>query len=244
MSDVRFEVSDLTVRYGKAVALDAISISAPAGQVTAVVGPNGAGKSSLILAAYGSIPSEGRVRIGDEDLTALSALERSRRGIALVPQGRQLFPRMAVHENFRIMAELLRLPSSAVEEAMARFPILLDRRGSLAGVLSGGEQQMLVVSRALMASPRVLLLDEMMTGLAPKIVRGLADTVRGLADQGVAVVIADPSIGPLMRIIDRGYVIVRGSVVAEAASASALESAYQTAMGIIQGEVAAEAAGT
>lgn len=244
MSEDRFDVAGLTVRYGKAVAVDGVSIVAPAGKVTAVVGPNGAGKSSLVLAAYGSIPSEGEVRVGAEDLSRSSALERSRNGIALVPQGRQLFPRMTVQENFRIMAELLRLPAAAVDEAMARFPILYDRRASLAGVLSGGEQQMLVVSRALMASPRVLLLDEMMTGLAPKIVRGLADTVRQLADQGVAVVIADPSIGPIKRVIDRGYVLVRGSIVAENDSADALELSYQAAMGIIQGEVAAEAAGT
>ena len=202
------------------------------------------GRAASSSRAYGSIPSDGRISIGGEDLSSTSALERSRRGIALVPQGRQLFPRMTVLENFRIMAELLRLPSSAVDTAMDRFPILQDRRAALAGVLSGGEQQMLVVSRALMASPRVLLLDEMMTGLAPKIVRGLADTVRGLADEGVAVVIADPSIGPLMRIVDRGYVLVRGSIVASETSATALESAYQSAMGMIQSEVAAEAAGS
>lgn len=230
----QLEVVGLSVRYGRAAALTDVSVTVPRGKVTAVVGPNGAGKSSLLLAVYGSIGSTGTVVVDGEDMTKLKSITRARRGVAIVPQGRQLFPRLNVRDNLQVMAEALQLPGSSVEEAMDRFPILRERARSLAGVLSGGEQQMLVVSRALMGTPRVLLLDEMMTGLAPRIVQELAAKVAELAKQdGVAVVLAEPSIGAVRPIIDRGYVLIRGSVVSTVETGGrALDSAYQSAMGI------------
>jgi branched-chain amino acid transport system ATP-binding protein len=228
---------DIRVRYGRATALAGVDLVAPSGAVTAVVGPNGAGKSSLVLALYGSVASTGRVRLGDEDLTSLSATRRARRGVAVVPQGRQLFPRLTVRENLQVMAELLRLGRPAVDEALDRFPILRERSRRLAGVLSGGEQQMLVVSRALMGDPRVLLLDEMTTGLAPRVVHQLGETVRVLADAGVAVVVAEPALAPVHRIVDGGAVLVRGEVVAEATNADDLHQAYQQAMGVVSDEL-------
>jgi branched-chain amino acid transport system ATP-binding protein len=232
MSGRELRVEGLTVRYGHASALAGVSLAAPAGQVTALVGPNGAGKSSLLLAAYGSVPAAGRVLLDGEDVSRLRPAVRARAGIAIVPQGRQLFPRLNVVDNLQVMAELLRLPRSAVDEALDQFPILRTRRRSLVGVLSGGEQQMLVVSRALMGSPRVLLLDEMMTGLAPLIVRELARTVAGLAQEGVAVLLAEPALGAVRSVVDRGYVLVRGEVVAERADGGrALEDAYRSAIG-------------
>jgi branched-chain amino acid transport system ATP-binding protein len=225
--------SGMGVRYGEAVALTDVDLVAPGGSVTAVVGPNGAGKSSLLLALYGSVGAAGMVTVDGEDLSRLSATRRVRRGVALVPQGRQLFPRLTVRENLQLMAELLKLGRVDVDAALDRFPILRQRSRSLAGVLSGGEQQMLVVTRALMGEPRVLLLDEMMTGLAPKVVRHLADTVRELAtSSGVAVVFAEPAIGATKRIIDAGVVLVRGEVVARADDADALDAAYRRAMGV------------
>jgi branched-chain amino acid transport system ATP-binding protein len=152
-------VSGLSVRYGGASALADVSLTAPGGKVTALVGPNGAGKSSLLLAAYGSVPATGTVLLDGEDVSKLAPAARARAGIAVVPQGRQLFPRLNVLDNMRVMAELLRLPSSAVDEAIDRFPILRTRARSLVGELSGGEQQMLVVSRAHRCSPKVLLRD-------------------------------------------------------------------------------------
>jgi branched-chain amino acid transport system ATP-binding protein len=144
-----------------------------------------------------------------------------------------LFPKLNVFDNMRVMAELLRLPKSAVDEAIDRFPILRTRLRSLVGVLSGGEQQMLVVSRALMGSPRVLLLDEMMTGLAPIIVAELARTVSALAADGVAILMAEPAIGAVRTIIDRGYVLIRGCVAAQEENGGvALDDAYRTAIGI------------
>jgi branched-chain amino acid transport system ATP-binding protein len=138
---------------------------------------------------------------------------------------------LTVRENLQVMAEVLAAKGDAVEQALHRFPILAERARSLAGVLSGGEQQMLVVSRALMIEPRVMLLDEMTTGLAPQIVQRLADIIRDLARNGVAVLLAEPSIGALRRVIDRGYVLRRGEIVAEAASVAELDRALQAAVG-------------
>lgn len=223
----------MTVRYGAAAALDGVDLQAPRGAITAVVGPNGAGKSTLLLALYGSVRASGTVMVDGEDVSSLRATERVRTGISLVPQGRQLFPRLTVRENLQLMAELLRLGRDDVDAAIDRFPILRQRSKSLAGVLSGGEQQMLVVTRALMGSPRVLLLDEMMTGLAAKVVAQLADTVAELAaGGGVAVVLAEPSIGAVRRIIDGGIVLVRGRVVARADDVGELDAAYRRAMGV------------
>ncbi len=233
----QMSLSRITVRYGKATAVGDATITAPAGSVTAVVGPNGAGKSSLLLAAYGSVPSSGSVQLDGHDIAKMTTIERARLGVALVPQGRQLFPRMTVVENMQVMAEMLHLPRTAVSDALDRFPILRERSRHLAGVLSGGEQQMLVVSRALMGSPKVLLLDEMMTGLAPKIVQSLSETVNSFTNDGVAAILADPSLGRIRGMVDRGYVLLRGSVVAEAQDAAKLDRAYQDAMGVIKSEL-------
>lgn len=230
-------IENLTVRYGKAVAVNEVSLEAPAGCVTALVGPNGAGKSSFVLGTYGSIPAEGRVMLDGADLSERSALARARAGMMIVPQGRQLFPKMTVQENLEVMANLLKIPAADLNEAVDRFPILRKRANAYAGVLSGGEQQMLVLARALMAKPRAILLDEMMTGLAPRIVAGLRDTLRTLADEGVTVLVADPSLTALRKVIDRGYVMVRSSLVASGENVNEVENEYQRAMGIIVHEI-------
>jgi branched-chain amino acid transport system ATP-binding protein len=233
MSAHELRVEGLSVRYGHANALTDVTMTARAGAVTALVGPNGAGKSSLLLAAYGSVPASGKVFIDGDDVSRLRPAARARAGIAIVPQGRQLFPHLNVADNLRVMAELLHLSRSDVDRALDRFPILRTRMRSLVGVLSGGEQQMLVVSRALMGSPRVLLLDEMMTGLAPLVVQDLARTVADLAQEGVAVLLAEPALGVLRRVVDRGYVLVRGEVVAqEDGGGHALDDAYSAAIGV------------
>lgn len=233
MSAHELRVEGLTVRYGHASALVDAAVTVPGGSVTALVGPNGAGKSSLLLAAYGSVPATGRVFLDGDDVSRLRPAARARAGIAIVPQGRQLFPHLDVVDNLQVMAELLHLPRSAVQGALDRFPILRTRRRSLVGVLSGGEQQMLVVARALMGSPRVLLLDEMTTGLAPLIVQELGRTVTALAAEGVAVLLAEPALGVLRRMVSRGYVLVRGEVLTcEEGGGRALDDAYRAAMGV------------
>jgi branched-chain amino acid transport system ATP-binding protein len=225
-------VDGLTVRYGHAPALTGASLEAPGGKVTALVGPNGAGKSSLLLAAYGSVRSTGRVEMDGADISKQPAMRRARAGITLVPQGRQVFPTLTVRENLVIACRLLAIPTDHIEGAFDRFPILRARSNRLAGVLSGGEQQMLAVSRALMGSPKVVLLDEMTTGLAPLIVEGLMTTARELAASGVAVLMAEPSIGVILDRVDRGYVVLRGEVVAQADGGVALDAVYQEKMGM------------
>ena len=230
-------VTDLSVTYGKATAVEAASFLVPAGTITAIVGPNGAGKSSLALGLYGSIAATGGITLGDKALNGLPSIGRARAGLAIVPQGRQLFPKLSVRDNLQVMAEMLALKKVAVEEALDRFPVLRERQNRLAGVLSGGEQQMLVVSRALMGNPNCLILDEMMTGLAPKIVAQLAETVRSIADAGASVLLVDPSLGPLKHIVDRGYVIMRAQLSEEHADVMSLDAGYQRAMGVIHDEI-------
>lgn len=230
-------VTNLNVRYGKATAVEDASLTVPAGKITGVVGPNGAGKSSLALGLYGSIPATGSVRLGELELGHADPIERAKAGFALVPQGRQLFPRLTVKENLQVGAEILRLGGAEVEKALERFPILRERSALRAGVLSGGEQQMLVVSRALMGSPKVLILDEMTTGLAPKIVAELLDTIIEQAHQGAAVLILDPGLVHLARAIDRGHVIVRAQLSEVYEVTESLDVAYRAAMGVIQEEL-------
>ncbi|MDG6107047.1 ATP-binding cassette domain-containing protein [Dactylosporangium aurantiacum] len=235
MSAHELRLEGLSVRYGHASAVTGADIVAPGGVVTALVGPNGAGKSSALLAAYGSVAATGRVFLDGEDVSRLKPADRARAGIAVVPQGRQLFPKLNVADNLQVMAELLRLPRSAVQTAIDRFPILRTRMKSLVGVLSGGEQQMLVVTRALMGSPRVLLLDEMMTGLAPLVVQELLRTVTQLAADGVAVLMAEPALGAVRGAVDRGYVLVRGEVVATREDGgAALDDEYRARMGVLK----------
>jgi branched-chain amino acid transport system ATP-binding protein len=232
MNATGLEVKGLSVRYGKALALDDVSFIAQAGAITAVVGPNGAGKSSCLNAIYGGVASSGALLLDGEDLSRMTAMQRARHGVALVPQGRQLFMRMSVRENLEVMARLLGLGEAEISAGLDRFPVLRERSRQLAGVLSGGEQQMLAVSRALMGKPRLLLLDEMVTGLAPLIVRELASTAVRMAEEGVSVLIAEPSIGAVRSHIDRGMVMLRGRIVDEASGGDALEAAYQKHMGM------------
>lgn len=227
-------VDEMTVRYGSVSAVSAVSLTAEPGSVTAVVGPNGAGKSSLFSAIYGSARCTGTVCLDDLDISKESAMVRGRRGFSYVPQGRQLFMKMSVVENLVVGADLLGLRKSAVDAAMDRFPVLRERASSYAGVLSGGEQQMLVLARALLAQPKVILLDEMTTGLAPKIVSGLRDTVRGLAETGVAVLIAEPALTSLKSIVNRGYVMQRGRIAASCESAEDLEMEHRRSMGMTE----------
>lgn len=230
------ELDRVTVRYGSAVAVREVSLVAPAGEVTAIVGPNGAGKTSLAGSIYGSVPATGTIKFDGREIQKLSALDRVRSGFAYVPQGRQLFMRMSVRENLRVGADLLGLKAEAVETAFERFPILRERSGSYAGVLSGGEQQMLVLGRALLETPKVLLLDEMMTGLAPKIVAELRALVGGLAAEGVTVIVTEPALTALKSVVDRGYVMQRGELVRECDSAATLDNAYKQSMGVLSAD--------
>lgn len=227
------EAADIQVRYGAVEAVRSAAIRLERGAVTALVGPNGAGKSSLIEAVVGSARgARGVVSLDGRRIDGLDACGRARAGLAVVPQGRQVFPRLSVWENLRVLADAVGIPPAAVADAIERFPNLVERRDKPAGVLSGGEQQMVALARALMLKPRVLLLDEPALGLAPIVVAELSGTIAALADEGMAILVAEPSIRLIRQRIARGYVMIRGRIVAEAGNLADLERRYLAHSGL------------
>jgi benzaldehyde dehydrogenase (NAD) len=218
-------VRGLAAGYGGIKVLDGIDLEAPAGQLTVVVGPNGAGKSTLLKAVSGLIPHEGEVLFDDAPLPAEPAAIVSR-GLALVPEGRQLFPQMTVRENLELGGYLVSTAERAarLENVFALFPKLAERRNQLAGTMSGGEQQMLAVARALMGRPRLLMLDEPSLGLAPRMLDELLGTVRRIRDDGVTVLLVEQNVAKALAIAEDGYVIERGRVVMKGRGRELLQS--------------------
>jgi len=226
------EVTDLDVSYGKIQALRRVSLRVAPGEIVALLGANGAGKTTLVKAVCGLLPKQaGAVRLGGEDITRLQTAEIARRGLALVPDGRRLFGPLPVLDNLMLGAyvRLARLRPDDVEadlEAVfALFPRLAERRRQAAGTLSGGEQQMLAIGRALMARPRVILLDEPSIGLAPLIVREIFQVIRSLKARGLTVLLVEQNARMGLRVADRAYVMELGRVTAEGPAAGLRESA-------------------
>jgi len=215
------EVERLEVARGDAVAVWDVSLVVGARELVTVVGPNSAGKTTLIDAIAGLLPIRGgRVRLGGRDLASVPAHELCRQGIALVPEGRRLFPAMTVEENLEIgcYAPAARAQrAESLERVYGTFPILRERRRQLAGSLSGGQQQMVAIGRALMAMPRLLLLDEPSLGLAPQIVDQLFEVVASIHAEGVAVLLVEQNIVQAFAIAARAYVLEQGRIVAEGA---------------------------
>jgi branched-chain amino acid transport system ATP-binding protein len=210
------EITGLSAHYGRIRALDGVSVEIGEGELVALVGANGAGKTTLLRVISGIRPaSAGRVLFDGEDITRLSTDRRVRRGIVQVPEGRQVFAPMRVEENL-LMGGYTR-GAAERQEALAlqykRFPALAAARNKPAGMLSGGQQQMLAVARALMGKPRLLLLDEPSLGLAPKLVDEVFDTVTALREAGVTVFIVEQNAFQALSIADRGYVMETGQVV-------------------------------
>lgn len=210
--------SDLVVRFRGAAALNGVSMSVHSGSITGLMGNNGAGKSTLFHAVMGLVrPLSGSVRFGDDEITGASTRKMSALGIALVPEGRHLFGDQTVLDNLRLgfLGSRGRSFGEALAETMAMFPELQDHLGRPAAALSGGQQQMVAVARALASSPKVLLLDEPFLGLAPVIVDRLHDTFVALARGGMAVVVADAAASRLMGLCDYAYILRVGEVAAE-----------------------------
>ena len=222
-------VEGLGAGYGGNPVLRDITLEVPAGAIVALIGANGAGKSTLARAVSGLLaPAAGRVRLDGADVTALGPPERLARGLAHVPEGRQVFAGLSVGDNLRLGAygQRHRLGADGiarrVSEVCDRFPVLAERLDTPAGNLSGGQQQMLAIGRALMAGPRVLVLDEPSLGLAPLLVEEIFRLIRGLRDAGLAILLAEQNARQSLAIADRGVVLERGAVVLEGSGADLL----------------------
>jgi len=205
------EVEDLRVRYGSVEAVHGVSFAANAGEVTALIGANGAGKSSTLAAISGLVPAGGRIRFDGRDIARVPPHAIVRAGVVQVPEGREILALMTVEEN--LLMGLRGRDRSELVSAYERFPILGERRALLAGTLSGGEQQMLAIARALLARPRLLLLDEPSLGLAPLIVKRVFDTLADLKHQGVTMLLVEQNALRALRLADRAYVMELGRIV-------------------------------
>jgi branched-chain amino acid transport system ATP-binding protein len=217
-------MAGLRVFYGAVEALKGVSLTLDEGEIVTVLGANGAGKSTLLRTVSGLIaPREGTVRLGEEDLSGVPACQVVRRGISHAPEGRRVFATLTVEENLTMGAFARLSDRSAVEKERSRihglFPVLRDRRRQLAGTLSGGEQQMLAIGRALMSAPRVLLLDEPSLGLAPILVQHIFEIIREINRGGVAILLIEQNARQALALARRGYVLENGRISLEGPSA-------------------------
>jgi branched-chain amino acid transport system ATP-binding protein len=223
-----FEVADLNAFYGEAQALWNVSLRVEAGEIVALVGPNGAGKTTLVSATMGLISRRnGSIRMEGVELIRLPSWRVGSHGLAIVPEGRRLFPSMSVTDNLDLgafRASIWPDRKATLEQIFTLFPILKARRKQFAGTLSGGEQQMLAIGRALMSRPRVLILDEPSLGVAPKVVDAIFDTIIEISKLGVAVLLIEQDVTRALEIADRAYFLNEGSVVLEGSSSVMLDN--------------------
>jgi branched-chain amino acid transport system ATP-binding protein len=225
------DVTGLEVRYGSVTAVKGVSLEVAEGEVVAIIGPNGAGKTSTLRAITGLVPSAGgRVVFRGTDVSRWKAHRIVTLGLGHAPEGRRLFPQMTVMENLRMGAYRRRVPSEigrTLAQVEELFPRLAERRTQLAGTLSGGEQQMLAIGRALMAEPRLLVLDEPSFGLAPLIVREIGRIVRTInRERGVSVLLVEQNARMALGIAARAYVMETGRVALSGPSAALAESPH------------------
>ena len=217
MDENLLDVSELHAGYGKAEVLTGLSICARRGSVVTVIGPNGAGKSTLLNALMGVLPSRGRLRYAGSDIGPLTLEERVMRGIALVPEKRELFGSMPVEDNLVLGAyPQIRKGNRAWRDELTHvyelFPRLQERRAQLAGTLSGGERQMLAIGRALMSRPQLLMLDEPSLGLAPLIVKEIFRIIEWLCETGVTILLVEQNARAALDVADHGYVLETGEI--------------------------------
>ncbi len=216
------QVTGLEVAYGHVEAVRGVSLAVAEGQFVTLIGPNGAGKTSLLSALAGLVrPRAGTVSLAGGDVTGLPAHAAVAAGISLVPEGRAILARMTIEENLRLAGELRRPRAeiaAAIEEQYRRFPILGERRAQPAGSLSGGQQQMLAFARALVARPRILLLDEPSMGLSPLLVRQVFEIVEAIHREGATILLVEQNARLALSVTDHAYVLERGRVVFEGPS--------------------------
>ncbi|HSV81752.1 MAG TPA: ABC transporter ATP-binding protein [Ramlibacter sp.] len=211
------EVEELNVHYRQLQAVRDVSFEVHKGELVALIGSNGAGKSSTLKAIAGLVPTtSGTVRIGGEAVQRLSPEQRVQRGLSLSPEGRRLFGRMTVLENLLIGAHTVKSRAErdeTLQQVYTLFPRVLERRSQLAGSLSGGEQQMVAIGRALMARPKLLMLDEPSLGIAPKVVAEIADAIRKLNQGGMSIILVEQNARLALRLAHNAYALEHGEVV-------------------------------
>jgi branched-chain amino acid transport system ATP-binding protein len=225
MSGAHLQVQNLTTGYHGFQVLQDLTLEAAPG-ITVIVGPNGAGKTTLLKALAGLLPRTGTVQLDGQPVPAMNATACVQRGLALVAEGRQLFPQMTVTENLELGGWLVpsRMRGERLQQAFEDFPRLKERAQQLAGTMSGGEQQMVAVARAMMSGPRLLMLDEPSLGLAPRMVDELLAIVQRIAVQGVTVLMVEQNVRKALQIAQRGYVLERGRIVASGDASTLLQS--------------------
>ena len=215
MSDLpALKLEGVRAGYGRIEVLHGVDLSVPKASVLALLGPNGAGKTTTLKVACGRMrPTAGGVWHGDTSVVTRAPDGLARKGVCIIPEGRGVFPNLSVTENLRMWTYRGHVSRSEVEErAFGRFPQLRDRRGQLAGTLSGGEQQMLAISRALSTNPTLLLLDEISMGLAPMVVAELYEVVAQLAAEGIAIVIVEQFVRTALGVADRAAIMAQGRI--------------------------------
>lgn len=217
MANLLLEVKDLSVSYGDVQALWGTSLEVEEGTIVALVGINGAGKTTLLQAISGMIRhSAGEIIFEGEDIGKLSSKQRVDRGIVQVPEGRRLFPNLTVYENLRLGAYLPKARSGmkqSLERVYGLFPVLKDRQNGKAGLLSGGEQQMLAIGRAIMANPKLVMIDEASLGLSPILTRTIFDLIVALYEQGTTVLLVEQNIHMALKVCNKAYVMKTGTII-------------------------------
>lgn len=210
------DVKDLNVYYGKIHAIKNISLTVEEGELVSLIGANGAGKTSLLTAIMGQIPSTGQISFEGQAVRGNGTMEIVRNGMTMVPEGRRVFPRTSVMDNLLLGAYSRKDKENVkgdLNKIFEMFPRLLERKNQLAGTLSGGEQQMLAMGRALMSRPRLLLLDEPSMGLSPRLVDQVFDTIVSINKSGTTIMLVEQNANQALRVAKRGYVIETGEIV-------------------------------
>lgn len=221
------EIRDLKVAYGGIHALKGISLDLAQGELVALIGSNGAGKTTTLKALAGLLPYSGKIHYQQQSLLHLPSHQRVAHGIALVPEGRGVFARMSVLENLQMGAYIRnddKLIAQYIEHIYDLFPRLAERRAQLAGTLSGGEQQMLAMGRAMMSRPTLLMLDEPSMGLAPLMVEKIFETIRNISAQGVSILLVEQNARLALGVAQRGYVLESGRITLTDSAANLLGS--------------------
>jgi branched-chain amino acid transport system ATP-binding protein len=227
MSDVMLKIEDLRINYGGIEAVKGISFDVPQGKIVTLIGANGAGKSSTLRSIAGIVkPSGGKIRLNGEDITGKAPNYIVSKGITLVPEGRRIFPDLTVAENLRVGAYLRKDDlTQDMERVYTLFPRLKEREWQAGGTLSGGEQQMLAVARALMSRPKLIMMDEPSLGLAPLVVRGIFDIIKTINAEGTTVLLIEQNANMALKIADWGFVLETGRITKQGTGAELLNDA-------------------